>query len=101
MLGLLMGVGCWAFGSGDPNNFADQACTLAKLPNLLQQFYEQVSGLFETEAWGFGADSCDEAIKKADEIIKAHDDAEAEQEGETADEDEGIPTPLAPGEPLG
>ena len=35
------------------------------------EFYDTVKGFFDASAWGFGANSCENAIKKADEVIKA------------------------------
>lgn len=98
IVGLAIGLVCWAMfsGAGNTESFGDEICTLAKLPSLIQRFYNQIRGFFEASSWGFGPDSCPVAIEKAEELISAHDQAATEQE-----EQEAPPPPPAPPVPAG
>lgn len=72
IVGLAMGVICWAFKTPD---YMDQICRIAKLPETLLEFYNTVKGMVDANAWGFGANSCNSAIDKANEVIAAHEEA--------------------------
>jgi len=96
IVGLAMGMACWTFTTGNTDEWFDQACTIAKLPKQLEEVYENVKGFGEASSWGLEANSCKAAIKKADEVIKAHDAAKAQEEEQFVP-----PPPPAPPAPVG
>ncbi|MBI4149912.1 hypothetical protein HY488_00750 [Candidatus Woesearchaeota archaeon] len=95
IVGLALGLSCWLFSTGNPEDWVDEACTVIKLPKILQEFWDTIKGFRDAQAWGFGENSCDAAIEKADEVIEAHEEAEAAEEATMP------PAPPAPPTPVG